>query len=85
MTDLFYDDIIRTPQKRPLAQQASGMCKHCGVGIPRPPARYCPACIARAGRIYEAYREAGLGDCFHMGRLHAARYEWREWKEMVAV
>ncbi len=82
MTDALYTEDIRTPLKRPLQQQASGICKHCGVGIPKAGgaskavARYCPVCIDRAARIYEAYAAAGEAHRFHMGRLHVARYEW---------
>jgi hypothetical protein len=80
MTDTLYTEIVREPQKR--SEPHAGICKLCGVGIPKAGgaskalARYCPVCIDRAARIYEAYALAGEAHRFHMGRLHQACYEW---------
>lgn len=86
MTDTLYTQTVREPQKRARQQQSSGICQHCGIGVTFAPARYCPFCIDRAARLFKAYALAGEAHRFHMGRLHVARYEWREIPELeVAV
>lgn len=76
MTEPVYQENIRKLPKR--TQPHPGVCKQCGIGVPVAPARYCPTCIQRAARLFEAYVAAGEAHRFHMGRLHVACYEWRE-------